>query len=107
MRLVKLIITLAIIGLIALFVGQNMKAWTSPVSFDLDLWILGKTEWNLQIYLIILISAIIGLLIGIILMLKPYFRTRKLLARERQERKEAAQAEIPGVKDNQAQTVQA
>ena len=107
MKLVKLIITLVVLGLIALFVGQNMKAWTGLVPFNIDLWILGKAEWNLEIYLIILISAGIGLLMGIILMLKPYFRTRKLLARERHERKQAAQAEIPPEKDDQAQAAQA
>jgi uncharacterized integral membrane protein len=106
MRLVKLIITLVIIGLIALFIYQNMTAWTGTVPFNINLWILGKTEWILELYLIILISAIIGLLIGVILMLKPYFRVRRTLARERQERKEAAQAEIPPAKDNQAQSVQ-
>lgn len=107
MKLVKLIFSLAIIGLIGLFVGQNIKAWTGPVSFNLDLWILGKTEWSLELYTIILISAILGLLIGVLLMFKPYFRTRKLLARERKEKKEAAQGEVIQVNENQAQASQA
>jgi hypothetical protein len=107
MRLVKLIITLAIVGLIALFIGQNLKAWTGPVSFNLDLWILGKTARSLELYVIILISGIIGLLIGLMLLLKPYFRTRKMLARERQEKKQAAQGEIAPVKESPAQATQA
>jgi uncharacterized integral membrane protein len=107
MKLVKLIISLAIIGLIGLFVGQNFKAWTAPVSFNLDLWILGKTEWSLDLYVIILISAAMGLLVGVLLMFKPYFRTRKTLARERKERKEAAQGEVIQVTDNKAQASQA
>jgi uncharacterized membrane protein YciS (DUF1049 family) len=92
--------------MIALFAAENMKAWTTPVSFNLDLWILGKAEWNLQLYLVAVISAGIGLLIGIILMLKPYFRVRKTLARVRKEKKDAAQAETVTAKDTEAQAVQ-
>jgi len=107
MRLVKLIISLAIISLIALFVGENIKAWFAPITFNLDLWILGKTEWSMELYTIIFFSAIVGLLIGVLLMFKPYFRMRKTLARERKERKEAAQGEIIQVNDTQAQASQA
>jgi uncharacterized integral membrane protein len=107
MRLVKLIVTLVIVGFIALFIGQNLKAWTGPVSFNLDFWVLGKTEWNLELWVIILIAALIGFLLGAILLLKPYFKVRRALARERQDKKAAAQAEILPAKDDQAQASQA
>jgi uncharacterized integral membrane protein len=106
MRLVKLIVTLLIVGLIALFIGQNLEAWTHKVAFNLDLWILGKLHVELELYLIILISALIGFILGVLLILKPYFKARRTLARERQAKKEAALVEAPA-KDNQPAAAQA
>ncbi len=101
MRLVKLVVVLVILGLIGLFIGQNMSTWTSPVPFNLDLYFLGKTGTSLQLYLIIFASAAIGFLLGIIALAKPYMKTRRTLARERQEKK--AEDTVP-VKESEAQT---
>lgn len=87
MRLVKLVVVLVILGLIALFIGQNMSTWTSPLRFSIDLSILGKTETTLELYIVIFASAAIGFLVGILALMKPYFKTRRTLVRERQEKK--------------------
>lgn len=93
MRLAKLIITLAIIGLIGWFVYDNMAAWTSAVAFKFELPLLGKSEWSLEVYLIMFLSAAAGFIVGAALVLKPYLGTRRKLALERKEKKESASAE--------------
>lgn len=87
MRLFKLLVTLLILCLIGIFIYQNLQTWTQQVGFKLDLKLL-KTSPSLELYLLILISALVGFIIGFAILLKPYFRTRRLLKRERQERKQ-------------------
>jgi uncharacterized integral membrane protein len=88
MRLFKLLVNLLILCLIGIFIYQNMQTWTQPVSFKLNLYFY-QTNPSLELYPVILLSALIGFIVGIALMLKLYFRTRRLLKRERQEKKQA------------------
>jgi uncharacterized integral membrane protein len=89
MRLFKLIVTLAILGLIGLFIYQNMPTWTQPVSFKLNLYFNEHHDSaSIQLYPVILLSALIGLIIGFSLLLKPHFKTRRNLKIERQEKKQ-------------------
>jgi uncharacterized integral membrane protein len=88
MRLFKLIVTLLILCLAAIFIYQNMQTWTQPVSLKLDLYFF-QTNPSLELYPVILLSALGGFIFGLALLLKPYFRTRRLLKRERQEKKQA------------------
>ncbi|MGA3115270.1 MAG: LapA family protein [Syntrophobacteraceae bacterium] len=90
MRLFKLLVTLLILGLIGIFIYQNMQSWTQPVSFKLNLYFYQTVSPpSLELYAVILLSALGGFIIGIALLLKPYFKTRRLLKRERQEKKQA------------------
>ena len=88
MRSFKLLVTLLILCLIAIFIYQNMQTWTQPVSFKLNLY-LYQTNPSFELYSVILLSALVGFIVGIALLLKPYFKTRRLLKRERQEKKQA------------------
>ena len=88
MRLFKLLVTLVILCLIAIFISQNMLTWTQAVGFKLNLFFY-QTNPGLEIYQVILLSALGGFIVGIALLLKPYFKTRRLLKRERQEKKQA------------------
>ena len=88
MRSFKLLVTLLILCLIAIFIYQNMQTWTQPVSFKLNLYVY-QTNFGFELYSVILLSALCGFIVGIALMLKPYFKTRRLLKRERQEKKQA------------------
>ncbi len=88
MRSFKLLVTLLILCLIAIFIYQNMQAWTQPVSFKLNLYAY-QTNPSFELYAAILLSALCGFIVGIALLLKPYFKTRRLLKRERQEKKQA------------------
>ncbi|MFZ0932520.1 MAG: LapA family protein [Syntrophobacteraceae bacterium] len=90
MRLFKLLVTLLILGLIGIFIYQNMQSWTQPVSFKLNLYFYQTVSPpSLELYAVILLSALGGFIIGIALLLKPHFKTRRLLKRERQEKKQA------------------
>ncbi|MFZ2447915.1 MAG: hypothetical protein WAW37_16280 [Syntrophobacteraceae bacterium] len=100
MRLVKLIVTLVILGLIALFVWQNMGTWTGPISFRFELPLLGGSKWNFQLYFIMLLSALLGFVVGAGMLMKPWLKARRGLAIERKEKKEIAA--LP-VKESQAQ----
>ncbi len=88
MRSFKLLVTLIILCLIAIFIYQNMQIWTRAVDFKLNLHFYQPNP-SLEIYQVILLSALVGFIIGIALLLKPYFKTRRLLKRERQEKKQA------------------
>ena len=94
MRLFKLIVTLVILGLAALFIYQNIPTWTHPVAFKLNLGFFQTDPAGVQIeqYIIILLAGLGGLIVGLVLMLKPYFRVRRLLKRERIEKKQAEEA---------------
>lgn len=87
MRLFKLIVTLAILCLIGIFFYQNMQAWIQPVNFKLNLYLV-KTTPTAQLYVIILISLLVGFFAGLAVLLKLHFKTRRLLKRERQDRKQ-------------------
>ncbi|MEN6440282.1 MAG: LapA family protein [Syntrophobacter sp.] len=102
MRLAKLIVTLIIIALIGWFIYDNMAAWTSPVAFKFALPLLGASAWSLQVYLLMLLSAIVGFAVGALMVLKPYLGARRKLALERKEKKEAATAEVTETQPAQA-----
>jgi len=102
MRLAKLIVTLIIIALIGWFIIDNMTAWTSPVAFKFELPLLGKSAGSLQVYLIMLLSAIAGFAVGALMLLKPYLGARRKLALERKEKKEATPAEVTEAQPAQA-----
>jgi uncharacterized integral membrane protein len=89
MRLFKLLVTLIILALIGLFVYQNMETWKQLVNFKLNLYFNAQQDTaGIQLYMVILLSAFVGLIIGLSLLLKPHFKTRRNLKRERQEKKQ-------------------
>ena len=94
MRLFKVIVTLVILGLAALFIYQNIPTWTHPVAFKLNLGFFqtDPAGTQLELYLVILLAGLCGLIVGLALMLKPYFKVRRLLKRERLEKKQVEEA---------------
>ncbi|MHC1726768.1 MAG: lipopolysaccharide assembly protein LapA domain-containing protein [Syntrophobacteraceae bacterium] len=91
MRLFKLIATFLILAVIALFVWQNMETWLSPTKYKLNLY-FSETTFSIQLYVVILLSGFGGFLAGMLALLKPYFKTRRTLASERKDKKQAAEA---------------
>ena len=51
MRLFKLIVTLVILCLIAIFIYQNMQTWTQSVSFKLNLYFYQANPASYELYL--------------------------------------------------------
>ena len=94
MRLFKLIVTLVILGLVALFIYQNIPTWTQPVGFKLNLGFFQTDPAGVQLELVYGHPACgtgrLNCRLG--LMLKPYFKVRRLLKRERMEKKQAEEA---------------
>lgn len=94
MRFFKLIATVLILGLIALFIWQNLPTLTTQLSFKLDFFIAEPLLWTLSVYTLAIVTAAVGLVIGLAAMLKPLFTVRHRLAQLREEIGEkAAQAE--------------
>ena len=95
MRFIKLIVVLVILGLIALFVWQNLPTFNAVHSFQLNLYFSQPIVWTHSVVALMAISAAIGLVIGILVMLKPFLNTRRKLAQERQEQLESQQNRKP------------
>jgi hypothetical protein len=89
MRFVKLIVTVVILGLIAAFIWQNLHTFGNEQPFELSLYVLQPIKWTHSIYSLLAISAAIGFVVGILVMLKPFLSARKKPAQERQEKPEA------------------
>jgi hypothetical protein len=96
MRWIKLIVVLVILGLIALFAWQNIPTFNAVHSFQLNLYFSHPIVWTHSVVALMAISAAIGLLVGIMVMLKPFLNTRRKLAQERQEKLEKQEKqEVP------------
>jgi uncharacterized integral membrane protein len=95
MRWIKLIVVLVILGLIALFAWQNIPTFNAVHSFQLNLYFGHPIVWSHSVVSLIAISATIGLLVGILLMFKPFMSTRRKLAQDRQEKQEKQEEKPP------------
>jgi uncharacterized integral membrane protein len=87
MRVFKLILTLIIFCLISLFIYQNLETWKQLIQFKIYLGFV-RTEPGLEVYMVIVFSALIGFIAGLAAMMKPYLKTRRLLRRERDEKRQ-------------------
>lgn len=86
MRIFKLFAGCLVLLIIGLFIHQNLATFKSPVTFSLDLFIREKVTGQFSLYSLLLFVGIVGVLLGVFLMLKPYFSARRLLAQERHNR---------------------
>jgi hypothetical protein len=83
MRWFKLVITVIILGLIGFFVYQNLSTFEQSLAFKYELGFMGKAAWTHPLYSVIAISAGIGFLVGLLLMMKPFLGTRRRLKEAR------------------------
>ncbi|NTU49207.1 MAG: LapA family protein [Syntrophobacteraceae bacterium] len=89
MRLFKLITGGLIVLIIGLFIYQNVPTFKSSIPFSFDMFIREKVTGEFSLYSLLLSAGIIGVLLGVFLMLKPYFNVRRLLAQERSNKQPA------------------
>jgi hypothetical protein len=94
MRIFKLVTTLLVLGLITLFFYQNTPAFQSLIQFQYDLKIKEQMMWSHHLYTLLLVSGAAGFVLGILVMMKPYFNVRRLLAKERQEKLTLASTQV-------------
>ncbi len=98
MKLFKLIITLIILSLVAVFAYQNREIWLQTESMKYNLYLLNKT-FSVKLYLIVGISLLVGFFVGLSAFLKLHFKTRRQLKLERKGKKlaqtEASKAQPP------------
>ena len=86
MRLFKLCTTSFVLALVGLFFWQNGSIFKTFLPFSFDLHILEPLHWKHHLYTLLLFAGFLGFLAGILTMLKPYRKMRRLLAFERQQR---------------------
>jgi hypothetical protein len=88
MKIFKLITSALVAGIIFVFIKQNIPAFTTRVSFTLDLFIREPVNWEHSVYGLIIISVFVGFVAGSLILLRPYMQTRRMLAEKREEKKE-------------------
>jgi len=85
MKIFKLITGGLIILIVGLFIWQNIPTFNSELQFHFNLYIQEHLTWTLKLYSLLLIIGLLGFILGIVLVLRPYFNARRALAKERQE----------------------
>lgn len=93
MKIFKLVTGALILLIVGLFIWQNIPTFTSPLQFQLNLYIKEHLKWSLKLYSLLLLTGLAGLCLGLLLMLRPYFNVRRLLAQERQESRQPSPTE--------------
>ena len=103
MRLFRLFTTALLVAVIVLFIRQNMTTFDMVLPFSLNLYIREQVQWTHQVGSLLLAVGLMGVLIGMALMLKPWLHLRKLVNEERKARAEleallhaSEAAEVPG-----------
>ncbi len=86
MKLFRLFTTLLLLGVLVLFVRQNMATFQRDLDFSLYLFIREDVRWSLKVSTVIFLSGFIGLVVGLALMFRPFYQTRKALQVERSEK---------------------
>jgi hypothetical protein len=88
MRFIKPIIILIILGLIAAFAWQNLPTFNAEQPFQLSLYFGQPIKWTHSVLSLVGIAAILGFVVGVLVMLKPFLNLRKKVAQERQDKPE-------------------
>lgn len=86
MKLFRLFTTLLLLAVIVLFVRQNMATFQRDLDFSLYLFIREDVRWSLKVSTVIFLSGFLGLVVGLALMFRPFYQTRKALQGERSEK---------------------
>jgi chromate transport protein ChrA len=92
MRFIKPIVILVIIGVIVAFIWQNLPTLTAPQHFALSFGFGEPLTTAPPNACLLATAAIVGFVLGIVVMLKPLQNARKKLAQERQEKQETKTA---------------
>lgn len=95
MRLFKLIVSGLIVLIIGLFIYQNSNEFQKPIMFSFNLYIHEVLTGSMSLYSLLLAAGIVGFLLGVFIMLKPYFNARRLLVQEKANKQPAESSGEP------------
>lgn len=98
MRLFKLITSCLVLLIIALFVYQNLATFAALQEFKLNFY-FESSNGKIALYVLLLLSAAVGFLVGILVMLKPYLGARHSLSRETKVKAPSVKAEVKKEQD--------
>ncbi len=76
-RGLKLLSSLLLIGIIALFIKQNLPTFSMELPFYLDLHIREKLMWYHTVGGVIFLSIVLGFILGFMMGFRLYWRKRK------------------------------
>lgn len=85
MKLFKLLTSGLVVGIILLFIKQNISALTTKITFGLDLFIREPVSWSHQVYSLLLMAGFVGFVLGFLALLRPYLNIRRTMVQERHE----------------------
>jgi uncharacterized integral membrane protein len=85
MRLFSWFMTLVVIVLVVMFFRQNASSFAHTVSFSFDLGIGDAMKWSHSVITLIVVSVILGFVVGLFLALKPYMSLRRRHKETRQQ----------------------
>ncbi len=89
MKLFKLIVTLILLAFIGVFIGGNLSTFNTSVPFQLNLYVIDVIQWQHRVYTLMAAALGLGLLLGVLAMIKPYLKLRNTLKQEREARSHA------------------
>jgi hypothetical protein len=92
MRFIKPIVILIVLGLIAAVIWQNLSTLTAPQPFALSLGFGQPFKTAPPAACLYATAAIVGFVVGVLVMLKPLQKARKRLAQERPDKEETKTA---------------
>lgn len=75
----KWLTILLVLSIVGLFVWENASTFLASQTFTLNLYVAEPFTWSLSLYLLLLLFALVGFILGLTLMLRPHLRTRKAL----------------------------
>jgi hypothetical protein len=81
-----------LLAIVGLFVYQNLPTFNGLLPFSLDFHIHAAFTWSHRVYTVIGMAAFLGFLLGLVVMLKPYLKMRRML-KEWRNSKDLAQAQ--------------
>lgn len=88
MKAFKIIATLLLLGLIYLFISQNMHTFRTTMPFSMDLFLTEEVKWAHELSTLMLISGLIGFLLGLFVMFRPYLKLRRSIHQSQQNKEE-------------------
>lgn len=85
MKILKLVTGGLVVFIIGLFIWQNIPTFTTELPFRFNLYIKEHLAWTFKVYTLLVAIGLLGFILGIVVMLRPYFNVRRSLVKERQE----------------------